>query len=63
MIAPDPINTSRLVIGRWTADDETVFGGFIIISTYILFELKPWRMGWEEEIQRRPLHLHPRQSL
>ena len=63
MIAPDPINPSKLVIGRWTADDEAVFGGFTIISTHILFELNPWRIGWEEEIRQRPLHLHLSQSL
>jgi hypothetical protein len=63
MIAPDPINPLKLVIGRRTASDEAVFGGFTIISTHILFELKPWRIGWEGEIRRRLLHLHPRQSL
>jgi hypothetical protein len=62
MIAPDPINPSKLVIGRWTADDEVVFGGFTTIFTHILFELKPWRIGWEEEIGR-PLHLHAPQFL
>jgi hypothetical protein len=43
MIAPTPSNASTLVIGRWTADDEAILGGFKIINTDILLELKPWK--------------------